>query len=43
REMRQRVGSLLAKMTNKASPLVVSVEDSPEEPTYEVPEADEKG
>jgi acetyl-CoA carboxylase carboxyl transferase subunit beta len=43
REMRQRVGSLLAKMTNQASPLVVSVEDSPQEPAYEVPEADEKG
>ncbi|MFA0085978.1 acetyl-CoA carboxylase subunit beta [Vibrio sp. 10N.286.49.C2] len=43
REMRQRVGSMLAKMTRTASPLVVSVEDSPEEATYEVPEADEKG
>ena len=43
REMRQRVGSLLAKLTNVASPLVVSVDDSPKEPEYSVPEADEKG
>ncbi|MDA0148047.1 acetyl-CoA carboxylase, carboxyltransferase subunit beta [Vibrio sp. LaRot3] len=43
REMRQRVGSLLAKLTNTASPLVVSVNDSPQEPEYSVPEADEKG
>ncbi|MCW8344872.1 acetyl-CoA carboxylase, carboxyltransferase subunit beta [Vibrio sp. ZSDZ65] len=43
REMRQRVGSMLAKMTRATSPLVVSVEDSPAEPSYEVPEADEKG
>ncbi|WP_260259478.1 acetyl-CoA carboxylase, carboxyltransferase subunit beta [Vibrio intestinalis] len=43
REMRQRVGSLLAKLTNSASPLVVSVNDSPQEPEYSVPEADEKG
>ena len=43
REMRQRIGSLVAKMTNQASPLVVSVNDSPNEEAYEVPEADEKG
>ncbi|MDN3697900.1 MULTISPECIES: acetyl-CoA carboxylase, carboxyltransferase subunit beta [Vibrio] len=43
REMRQRVGSLVAKMTNHSSPLVVSVNDSPNETTYEVPEASEKG
>ncbi|WP_162046836.1 acetyl-CoA carboxylase, carboxyltransferase subunit beta [Vibrio taketomensis] len=43
REMRQRVSSLLAKMTNSASPLVVSVNDSPQEPEYSVPEAHEKG
>lgn len=43
REMRQRIGSLLAKMTNQPSPLVVSVNDAPNEPAYEVPEADEKG
>jgi acetyl-CoA carboxylase carboxyl transferase subunit beta len=42
REMRQRVGSLMAKMTNKPSPLVVSVNDSPNEAAYSVPEADEK-
>ena len=40
REMRQRIGSLVAKMTNQASPLVVSVNDSPNEEAYEVPEAD---
>ncbi|MEF1289547.1 acetyl-CoA carboxylase, carboxyltransferase subunit beta [Vibrio sp. M260118] len=43
REMRQRIGSLMAKMNNKPSPLVVSVNDSPNEPAYSVPEADEKG
>ncbi len=43
REMRQRVASLVAKMTNQPSPLVVSVNDSPNEATYEVPEAPEKG
>ncbi|EGU47228.1 acetyl-CoA carboxylase subunit beta [Vibrio ichthyoenteri ATCC 700023] len=43
REMRQRVSSLLAKLTNTASPLVVSVDDSPQEAEYSVPEADEKG
>ena len=43
REMRQRVSSLLAKLTNTASPLVVSVNDSPKEPEYSVPEAHEKG
>ncbi|MEZ9255512.1 acetyl-CoA carboxylase, carboxyltransferase subunit beta [Vibrio cyclitrophicus] len=43
REMRQRVASLVAKMTNQPSPLVVSVNDSPNEATYEVPEASEKG
>jgi acetyl-CoA carboxylase carboxyl transferase subunit beta len=43
REMRQRVGSLVAKLTNHSSPLVVSVKDSPAEPAYEVPEPKEKG
>ncbi|PMM43996.1 acetyl-CoA carboxylase, carboxyltransferase subunit beta [Vibrio splendidus] len=43
REMRQRVASLVAKMTNQPSPLVVSVNDSPNKATYEVPEAPEKG
>ncbi len=43
REMRQRVGSLVAKLTNQSSPLVVSVKDSPAEPAYEVPEPQEKG
>ncbi|NVD06160.1 acetyl-CoA carboxylase carboxyltransferase subunit beta [Vibrio sp. JPW-9-11-11] len=43
REMRQRIGSLMAKMNNKPSPLVVSVNDSPNEAAYSVPEADEKG
>jgi acetyl-CoA carboxylase carboxyl transferase subunit beta len=43
REMRQRIGSLMAKMNNKPSPLVVSVNDSPTEEAYSVPEADEKG
>ncbi|EPO0022735.1 acetyl-CoA carboxylase, carboxyltransferase subunit beta [Vibrio alginolyticus] len=43
REMRQRVGGLIAKMTNHKSPLVVSVNESPNEEPYSVPEADEKG
>lgn len=43
REMRQRVGGLIAKLTNTTSPMVVSVDDSPEEAPYEVPEAKEKG
>ncbi|WP_428771713.1 acetyl-CoA carboxylase, carboxyltransferase subunit beta [Vibrio sp.] len=43
REMRQRVAGLVAKMTNHTSPLVVSVNDSPNEEPYSVPEADEKG
>lgn len=43
REMRQRIGSLMAKMNNKPSPLVVSVDDSPNEDAYSVPEAEEKG
>lgn len=43
REMRQRIAGLLAKMTNHASPLVVSVNDAPNEVTYSVPEANEKG
>lgn len=43
REMRQRVGGLIAKMTNHKSPLVVSVHDAPNEAAYSVPEADEKG
>lgn len=43
REMRQRVGGLIAKMTNTDSPLVVSVDQTPVEAPYEVPEAEEKG
>ena len=43
REMRQRVGSLMAKMTNKPSPLVVSINNSQNEAAYSVPEAGEKG
>ncbi|MDR9825966.1 acetyl-CoA carboxylase, carboxyltransferase subunit beta [Vibrio sp. FNV 38] len=43
REMRQRVGGLIAKMTNTTSPMVVSVDDSPAEAAYEVPEVKEKG
>ncbi|MDE1314419.1 acetyl-CoA carboxylase, carboxyltransferase subunit beta [Vibrio aestuarianus] len=43
REMRQRVGGLIAKLTNHSSPLVVSVHDSPVEADYSVPEANEKG
>ncbi|GLQ75285.1 acetyl-CoA carboxylase carboxyl transferase subunit beta [Vibrio sp. vnigr-6D03] len=42
REMRQRIGGLLAKLTNQTSPMVVSVNDSPNEEQYEVPVADEK-
>ncbi|WP_104401730.1 acetyl-CoA carboxylase, carboxyltransferase subunit beta [Vibrio penaeicida] len=42
REMRQRIGGLLAKLTNQTSPMVVSVNDSPIEEQYEVPVADEK-
>ncbi|USD66030.1 acetyl-CoA carboxylase, carboxyltransferase subunit beta [Vibrio sp. SCSIO 43136] len=42
REMRQRIGGLIAKMTNHESPMVVSVDDSPKEAEYEVPVADEK-
>ena len=37
REMRQRVGSLMAKMTNKPSPLVVSINNSQNEAAYSVP------
>ncbi|SDH71346.1 acetyl-CoA carboxylase carboxyltransferase subunit alpha [Vibrio xiamenensis] len=43
REMRQRVAGLLAKMTNHDSPVVDSVNSSPNEENYTVPEADEKG
>ncbi|QIL86151.1 acetyl-CoA carboxylase carboxyltransferase subunit beta [Vibrio sp. HDW18] len=43
REMRQRVSSLLAKLTGQASPLVVSVNDAPNEVPYAVPEANKKG
>ncbi len=43
REMRQRVGGLIAKMTNHKSPLVISVNESPNEEPYSVPEVDEKG
>ncbi|ENI4484955.1 acetyl-CoA carboxylase carboxyltransferase subunit beta [Vibrio fluvialis] len=43
REMRQRVAGLLAKMTRKESPLVVSVNDAPNEAAYSVPEANKKG
>ncbi|GEA61806.1 acetyl-CoA carboxylase, carboxyltransferase subunit beta [Vibrio comitans] len=42
REMRQRVGGLLAKLTNHSSPLVVSVNEGPKEAEYEVPVAPEK-
>ncbi|HGE6045411.1 TPA: acetyl-CoA carboxylase, carboxyltransferase subunit beta [Vibrio cholerae] len=43
RDMRKRVASLLAKMTGQASPLVVSVNDAPNEAPYAVPEANKKG
>ena len=43
REMRQRVSGLVAKLTNHKSPMVVSVNESPNEEPYSVPEADEKG
>ncbi|EGR1310562.1 TPA: acetyl-CoA carboxylase carboxyltransferase subunit beta [Vibrio cholerae] len=43
RDMRQRVASLLAKMTGQVSPLVVSVNDAPNEAPYAVPEANKKG
>ncbi|HFG1600912.1 acetyl-CoA carboxylase carboxyltransferase subunit beta [Vibrio cholerae] len=43
RDMRQRVASLLAKMTGQASPLVASVNDVPNEAPYAVPEANKKG
>ncbi|MCG6399515.1 acetyl-CoA carboxylase, carboxyltransferase subunit beta [Vibrio fluvialis] len=43
REMRQRVAGLLAKMTRQESPLVVSVNDAPNETAYSVPEANKKG
>lgn len=43
REMRQRIAGLLAKMTNQKSPLVVSVNDAPQEEAYSVPEAKKKG
>ncbi len=43
REMRQRIAGLLAKMTSQESPLVVSVNDAPQEAAYSVPEADKKG
>jgi acetyl-CoA carboxylase carboxyl transferase subunit beta len=42
REMRQRVGSLIAKLTHYTSPLVVSVDDAPQdakEHGYKVPVA----
>jgi acetyl-CoA carboxylase carboxyl transferase subunit beta len=42
REMRQRVAGLVAKMTNHTSPLVISVDDSPQEEQYVVPVAKEK-
>ncbi|ENQ5771974.1 acetyl-CoA carboxylase carboxyltransferase subunit beta [Vibrio fluvialis] len=42
REMRQRVAGLLAKMTRQESPLVVSVNDAPNEAAYSVPEANKK-
>ncbi|MFV0447519.1 MAG: acetyl-CoA carboxylase carboxyl transferase subunit beta, partial [Vibrio sp.] len=32
-----------AKMTNQKSPLVVSVNDAPQEAAYSVPEANKKG
>jgi acetyl-CoA carboxylase carboxyl transferase subunit beta len=40
--MRQRVAGLVAKMTNHTSPLVISVDDSPQEEQYVVPVAKEK-
>ncbi|EOB6644097.1 acetyl-CoA carboxylase, carboxyltransferase subunit beta [Vibrio fluvialis] len=43
REMRERVAGLLAKMTRQESPLVVSVNDAPNEAAYSVPEANKKG
>lgn len=43
RDMRQRVASLLSKMTGQVSPLVVSVNDAPNEAPYAVPEANKKG
>ncbi|EEZ00574.1 acetyl-CoA carboxylase, carboxyltransferase subunit beta [Vibrio mimicus] len=43
RDMRQRVSSLLAKMTGQTSPLVVSVNGTPNEAPYAVPEANKKG
>ncbi len=43
REMRQRVAGLLAKMTRQESPLVVYVNDAPNEAAYSVPEANKKG
>jgi len=42
REMRQRIGGLIAKMTHHTSPMVVSVNDSPNQAEYEVPVAEEK-
>ncbi|MGF1691925.1 acetyl-CoA carboxylase, carboxyltransferase subunit beta [Photobacterium kagoshimensis] len=36
REMRQRIGGLIAKMTNQASPLVVSVDSAPKAVEVEV-------
>lgn len=42
REMRQRIGGLLAKMTGVDSPMVVSVNDSPAKEEYEVPVVEEK-
>ncbi len=42
REMRQRIGGLLAKMTGVDSPMVVSVNDSPVKEEYEVPVVEEK-
>ena len=38
REMRQRVGGLIAKLTNYSSPLVVSVDDAPKEELQEEPQ-----
>ena len=45
REMRQRVGGLIAKLTDYSSPLVVSVDDAPkaiEESDYKVPVAQDQ-
>ncbi|WP_261815555.1 acetyl-CoA carboxylase, carboxyltransferase subunit beta [Vibrio gallicus] len=42
REMRQRIASIVAKLTQKTSPMVVPVVQDQKEPQYEVPVAKEK-